>query len=93
MMNYRVAGTACKATQIVKNLSTKVTEDVQHALDRGVDVRPFVSGLEQASLAGLMEYGCLRWARGQGMVPPLPAAVASTELGASLMAVNSAGCG
>jgi hypothetical protein len=48
-----------------------------------------VSGLKGATLPGLLEYGCLRWARREGTFPALPQAIAASELGRALDAVPS----
>ncbi len=70
-------------------LSTETVEDIQRALARGVNVAPFVAALRGASLAGILEYGCLRWALGQQIVPELPPSIMSNDLGEALAAVGS----
>lgn len=70
-------------------LTAQLVEELQYLLpdvDRIADV---VGGLQQATLAGLMEYGCLRWANGDGL-PPLPPAITRSELGIALEEVRSA---
>lgn len=48
-----------------------------------------VSALKGATLPGLLEYGCLRWARRDGTFPPLPPAITASEVGQALHAVPS----
>lgn len=69
-------------------LTVKLVLDIQRALRNGRPVADIVAKLQQASLPGIMEYGCLRWANPQ-IVPPLPAAVASSPIGIALQAVKS----
>jgi hypothetical protein len=45
--------------------------------------------LKGASLPGLLEYGCLRWLRGDGTLPSLPQAITASDLGRALQAVRS----
>jgi hypothetical protein len=49
-----------------------------------------VSALKGATLPGLLEYGCLRWFRRDGSVPPLPQDITVSNLGRVLNAVPSA---
>jgi len=70
-------------------LTVQLVEELQHLLpdvDRIADV---VGGLQQATLAGLMEYGCLRWANGD-CYPQLPPAITRSKLGMALEEVRTA---
>jgi hypothetical protein len=68
-------------------LTVGLVEDIHRAVLRGVAVGGVVDGLKGASLSGLLEYQCLRWAFQDGSVPPLPRCVQSTPLGLALLAV------
>src|SRR5437868_4627716 len=70
-------------------LSVALVEELHRAVLRGRDMAGVVSALNGATLPGLLEYGCLRWARRDGSVPPLPQAVAASDLGRALDAVAS----
>jgi hypothetical protein len=69
-------------------LTVKMVMDIQRALRNGRSVDEHVASLKRASLPGLMEYGCLRWAKPQS-VPPLPPAILSSPLGLALQEVVS----
>jgi hypothetical protein len=69
-------------------LHVKLVVDIQRALRNGRPVADAVSNLEQASLPGIMEYGCLRWVDPEN-VPPLPTAILSSPLGIALQEVRS----
>lgn len=71
-------------------LTAELVEELQQALRRGRGVAGHVAGLRGATLAGLLEYGCLRYAVGDDAVlPQLPPAVLSGALGQALLAVRS----
>src|SRR5438309_2041498 len=69
-------------------LGVELVLDIQRALRNGRSVENAVAGLRQASLPGIMEYGCLRWSN-PGTVPPLPPAIVSSPLGIALQEVKS----
>jgi hypothetical protein len=69
-------------------LDVKMGLDIQRALRNGRPVAEAVAGLTRASLPGLMEYGCLRWADPQAF-PALPTAITSSPLGVALQDVVS----
>src|SRR5947209_3958318 len=68
-------------------LTVGLVQDVQEALRNGQPVSPVVSGLRRATLPGLLEYNCLRWAWGSP-VPPLPKPIVTSPLGRSLREVK-----
>lgn len=68
-------------------LTTTHVEDLQRAWLRGRPVRPFIESLTDATLAALVEYGCLRRLRPE--LPPLPPAVQRTVAGQRLNEVVS----
>jgi anti-sigma regulatory factor (Ser/Thr protein kinase) len=70
-------------------LTTDLVEEIQNALNVGVPLDSTVSGIQEATLPGLVEYGCLRWTCGLTKIPPLPRAVVSSALGKALFAVSS----
>ncbi len=70
-------------------LSVALVEEMQRAVLQGKDMTDVVSCLQGATLPGLLEYGCLRWARRDDFLPPLPQRVADSDLGRALRAVRS----
>ena len=68
-------------------LTAGVVEEIHRAIAGGKPVGSFVAALTQATLAGLVEYGCLR--RSVTGVPPLPSAITSSVLGKGLTTVVS----
>jgi anti-sigma regulatory factor (Ser/Thr protein kinase) len=71
-------------------LSVALVEEIHRAVLRGKNVVGVVSGLNGVTLAGLLEYGCLRWARRNGTLPPHPQAITTSDLGRALNAIPSA---
>ena len=71
-----------------KTLHIKMVVDIQRALRNGRPVADVVANLEQASLPGIMEYGCLRWVDPEN-VPPLPPVIVTSSLGMALQEVRS----
>jgi hypothetical protein len=69
-------------------LCVELVQDIQRALRNGRPIEQTVGGLRQASLPGIMEYGCLRWSN-RKIVPPLPPAIVSSPLGIALQEVRS----
>src|SRR5947209_4238970 len=69
-------------------LDVKMVLDIQRALRNGRPVEEAVGGLTQASLPGIMEYGCLRWIDPHA-VPALPSSIVSSPLGLALQEVKS----
>lgn len=72
----------------MKLLTSQLVEEIQYILHDPDRVAKVVSGLEGATLAGIMEYGCLRWATSLA-VPDLPPSVAASELGVALAEVRT----
>lgn len=68
-------------------LTVGLVEEIHRAVLRGVPVGDVVDQLNGASLPGLLEYQCLRWAMQGGSVPALPPRVQATALGKALLAV------
>jgi hypothetical protein len=72
-------------------LTVGLVEELQQAVRRGRPVADHVIRLTDATLAGLLEYGCLRWAvADDAVIPPLPTALLSGPLGQALLQVRSA---
>ena len=71
-------------------LTTSVVEDIHHVINSGLLVEDAVGRLRGATLPGILEYGCLRWAFQEACLPPLPLTIASSPLGTALASVASA---
>lgn len=70
-------------------LTAEQVEHIQWAVQRNRPVGGFVNSLRQATLPGLLEYGCLRAQYGHDAIPPLPSAILSSRLAESLDSVPS----
>jgi hypothetical protein len=70
-------------------LTVALVEEIHRAVLRGRDMTGVVSALKGATLPGLLEYGCLRWARRDGTFPQLPQAIWASEIGQALHTVPS----
>ena len=70
-------------------LTVALVEEIHRAVLLGKPVKDVVGRLKGVTLPGLLEYGCLRWARRDGSVPPLPQAITASDLGRALNAVPS----
>ncbi len=71
-------------------LTVELVEELQQAVRLDRPVAGHVTGLTDVTLAGLLEYGCLRYAVADNAVlPPLPSAVLASPLGQALRAVRS----
>ncbi len=68
-------------------LTCELVEELQQGASAGRPVDPFVARLEQATLPGLLEYGCAKWHCPS--LPALPARVFSSPLGRALQEVRS----
>lgn len=68
-------------------LTVKLVEEIQEAAERGMAVANVVSGLQSATLPGLLEYGCLRWAT-KNKIPALPQSIIASPLGNALTQVR-----
>jgi len=69
-------------------LTVQLVEELQGIVpDRG-RIEAIVSGLRGATLPGIVEYGCLRWAN-RDYIPPLPSAIAESSLGLAMREVRS----
>jgi hypothetical protein len=69
-------------------LTVNMVLDIQRALRNGRPVGQIVAKLTQATLPGLMEYGCLRWVAREA-IPALPEALVSSPVGMALQQVKS----
>jgi len=69
-------------------LDLELVQDLHRAFRNNRPIHETVSNLSRASLAGIMEYGCLRWAHPDAF-PPLPRALTDSPLGRSLAEVRS----
>jgi anti-sigma regulatory factor (Ser/Thr protein kinase) len=67
-------------------LTVGLVEEIHRAVLRDVAVGAVVEQLKGASLPGLLEYQCLRWAFRDGSVPSLPPCVQASALGKALLA-------
>jgi hypothetical protein len=65
-----------------------LVEALQKMLERGRPIGDVVCNIESATLAGLIEYGCLRYA-GPDSIPSLPSRIKDTALGLALFDVPS----
>lgn len=70
------------------NLTVGLVETLQLMVQKGKSVDAIVQGLHTATLAGVVEYGCLRFTL-KNSVPPLPAAILQTPLCDTLKVINS----
>ena len=70
-------------------LTVDLVERLQITANRGRPIARFVEQLEEVTLAGLVEYGCLRFAFAD-RVPQLNSTVAATELCRALSRVSTA---
>src|ERR1043165_1700815 len=70
-------------------LSVSLVEELHRAVLRGRDFSAVVGGLKGATTPGLLEYGCLRWARRGDSLPPLPETIGLSASGHALNAVRS----
>jgi anti-sigma regulatory factor (Ser/Thr protein kinase) len=68
-------------------LTCDLVEELQQAAGAGRPVDSFVGRLEQATLPGLLEYGCAKWQCPS--LPALPARVFSSPFGRALQEVRS----
>ena len=68
-------------------LTCELVEELQQAAGAGRPVDSFVVRLEQATLPGLLEYGCAKWQ--YPSLPALPARIFSSTLGRALQEVRS----
>jgi anti-sigma regulatory factor (Ser/Thr protein kinase) len=60
-------------------LTAGVCDELQQAIEHGIDVQRFVRGFSSATLPGLIEYGCAR--RQYPGLPTLPELIVKSELG------------
>ena len=68
-------------------LTCELVEELQQAACLGRSTTSFVNSLVNATLPGLVEYGCAKWHNPS--LPPLPSAVKTSSLGQSLLQVRS----
>jgi hypothetical protein len=70
-------------------LTVSLVEAIQRAIEKGRPVNETVHQLQTATLAGLLEYGTLRYHKGSS-APALPKAIHATEPGRALLQVPCA---
>jgi hypothetical protein len=70
-------------------LTVKFVEALHHAVRNRRDVAPAVAALRNATLPGLMEYGCLKRTLPASSLPDLPKAVLDSLVGQALQQVRS----
>lgn len=68
-------------------LTCDLVEDLQQAAEAGRPIAQFVNSVQNATLPGLLEYGCARWHNDS--LPSLPASVTDSPLGRALQEVRS----
>jgi hypothetical protein len=68
------------------HLSVELVESLQRAIEKDRRVDEVVARLKSATLAGIVEYGCLR-CRDEDRVPRLPTAIERTAVGQALLEV------
>jgi anti-sigma regulatory factor (Ser/Thr protein kinase) len=72
----------------MRDLTVQLVEELQNLLPDYERINEFVSQLQSATLPGIMEFGCFRWANG-GHISPLPAAIAESPIGLALREIRS----
>jgi hypothetical protein len=70
-------------------LTVKFVEALHNAVRNGRDVAPAVAALRNATLPGLMEYGCLKRTLPASSLPDLPKAVLDCPVGQAMRQVRS----
>lgn len=70
-------------------LTVELVEEFQNLVHAPKTIENVVAGLKGATLPGLLEYGCLRWSLGDGLLPRLPQAVVNSAIGRSMGEVRS----
>jgi hypothetical protein len=70
-------------------LTVKFVEDLQRAVRNNRDVGPAIAVLQNATLPGLMEYGCLKRALPAASFPALPKTILDSPLGKAMRQVRS----
>jgi hypothetical protein len=69
-------------------LTCDFVEQLQQAVSSGKTVDPFIAALENATLPGLLEYGCAKWH--DSKLPPIPSNIIAAPLGQAVQEVRSA---
>jgi anti-sigma regulatory factor (Ser/Thr protein kinase) len=69
-------------------LTVQLVEELQGIVPDHGRIKAIVSNLRGATLPGIVEYGCLRWAN-KDHIPPLPSAIADSSLGLAMQEVRS----
>jgi hypothetical protein len=69
-------------------LDVQHVQELQRTLRNGRSIKELIAKLNRASLAGIMEYGCLRWVHPDDYLP-LPQPVLDSSLGRALSEVRS----
>ncbi|MBN9119922.1 MAG: hypothetical protein J0I06_12300 [Planctomycetes bacterium] len=70
-------------------LTVELVEGLQQAIRQGMPVHDHINNIQHATLAGLLEYGCLRYTAASDSLPPLPAVVQISPLGRALSEIRS----
>ncbi|CAN5538096.1 hypothetical protein BH11PLA2_BH11PLA2_16500 [soil metagenome] len=70
-------------------LTVKMVEGLHEAIRLGLPVSGHVANLRHATIAGLLEYGCLRYSITDGSLPTLPNTILSGRLGQALNEIRS----
>jgi anti-sigma regulatory factor (Ser/Thr protein kinase) len=76
------------SVRIMTWLTAQLVEELQYLLPDLDRIAGVVGGLEEATLAGIMEYGCFRWVNSPNL-PALPPAITESELGVALNEVRT----
>lgn len=69
-------------------LTVRLVEELHSLLPDQNRIGTVVAGLRSATLSGIVEYGCLRWAN-RDHIPPLPSAISESSLGLAIREVRS----
>ncbi len=70
------------------HLDVELVETLQTMVSKGKAIAPLIDKMVSATIPGLLEYGCLRFAFKE-LVPKLPSAIASNESWQPLMSIGS----
>lgn len=82
------AKSAKRKSRTMYRLTVGLVEELQSLLPDHGRISAIVTELHDATLPGIIEYGCLRWTHGN-LIPPLPSVVADSPVGLALREVRS----